>query len=61
MKSYGRITGRYVESDSIGLQDGLNTYGVVGGNPLHLIDPSGLLPDSVSMTCARNFAFCVEV
>lgn len=60
-RDYDSVTGRYVESDPIGLDGGLNTYGYVGGNSLHLTDSSGLFPDSVSMTCARNPAFCAEV
>ncbi|MBJ8439766.1 RHS repeat protein [Acinetobacter junii] len=60
-RDYDPITGRYVESDPIGLDGGLNTYGYVGGNALHLSDSSGLFPDSVSMTCSRNPAFCAEV
>ncbi|RKG41079.1 RHS repeat-associated core domain-containing protein [Acinetobacter rongchengensis] len=41
-RDYDPITGRYIESDPIGLDGGLNTYGYVGGNALHLVDPNGL-------------------
>jgi len=42
-RDYEPGTGRYVESDPIGLGGGVNTYGYVGGRPLLAIDPSGLL------------------
>ena len=60
-RDYDPITGRYVESDSIGLDGGLNTYGHVGGNALHSNDALGLFPNSAQMACARNPALCAEI
>ncbi len=48
-RDYNPSTGRYIESDPIGLKGGLNTYVYVEADPLTRIDPDGLfgLPGAV--------------
>jgi len=43
-RDYDSLTGRYVESDPIGLRGGLNTYYYARANPLTYVDPAGLKP-----------------
>ncbi|WP_405121141.1 HNH/endonuclease VII fold putative polymorphic toxin [Pseudomonas leptonychotis] len=56
-RDYDPETGRYVESDPIGLEGGLNTYGYVEGNPVNFIDPLGLakLGGTMAPPCVPGF------
>ena len=42
-RDYEAATGRYVESDPIGLAGGISTYGYAGGSPLSYVDVYGLV------------------
>ena len=41
-RTYDPSTGRYLESDPIGLNGGINTFVYVENDPLNYIDPKGL-------------------
>ena len=51
-RDYDPATGRYIESDPIGLRGGVNVYNYAGENPVSHIDPKGLF--TVDKECCKN-------
>ncbi len=57
-RDYDPSTGRYVQSDPIGLDGGLATFAYANSDPLGSIDPDGRNPITIARICARFTAAC---
>lgn len=60
-RDFEPTSGRYAQSDPIGLGGGLSTYGYVSSRPLTLTDPRGLAETTDTAWCRQNPVACAAI
>ena len=58
---YDAELGRFISQDPIGFAGGINAYAYVGGNPMMLVDPSGLSADGAGGGTLDNIQTGLDV
>lgn len=58
---FDAATGRYIQSDPLGVAAGSSTYAYAGNDPRYYTDASGLFLSSIDATCVPNHQFCNEI